>query len=356
MDTSVPPLRIGQLTVPVPVVLAPMAGYTDAAMRLLCRRGGAGLAFTEVTNAQALLRNSRMTFHLLETFAGERPVAAHLYGADAETLARAARIVEDLGRFDAIDINCGCPVRKIVAKGAGAALMARPAEVERIVRAVGTAVSLPVTVKTRLGLVSGEETLMDVTAAAEQGGAAAVSVHARYADRQHAGAADWDALARVKQARSIPVLGNGGIGEPSEVLRMFRQTGVNGVMIGRAAVGNPWFFRETCRVLGFPAPGGDLPAGLREVIEEHLSLLRQLKVKAQRIRRRSRLSADQAAALHFRGHLHRYLAGRPGWGAVRRNLQGLNTVKKIMAAVEQGCGPAGRAAARSGLDPESEGE
>jgi len=334
MERGVDPLRIGSLIVPVPVVLAPMAGYTDAAMRLLCRRFGAGLTFTEVTNAQALLHDSRLTFHLLDTFAGERPVAAHLYGADAETLSRAARIVEELGRFDLIDINCGCPVRKIVAKGAGVALMRSPDRVERIVGAVRTAVSLPVTVKTRLGLVTGRERVMDVTAAAEQGGAAAVSVHARYADSRHGGQAEWDVLARVKRARGIPVIGNGGVNEPADVLRMLDATGVDGVMVGRAAVGNPWFFQEACRLLGIPNACSCAATSRREVIGEHLSLLQTLKVEAQRIRRRSRLTVEQATALHFRAHLHRYLAGCPGWRVVRRRLQEMNSTEKIMAAVD----------------------
>jgi len=331
---SVAPLQIGALVIPVPVVLAPMAGYTDAAMRSLSRRFGAGLTFTEVVNAQGLLHGSRLTFHLLETLPGERPVVAHLYGADADDLARAACLVEELGRFDMIDINCGCPVRKIVAKGAGVALMKQPALVERIVRAVRDAVTLPVTVKTRLGLVPEDERVMDVTAAAEQGGAAAVSVHARYASNHHTGPAQWAALARVKQACGIPVLGNGGVDTPKDVVGMLRETGVDGVMVGRAAVGDPWFFRDANELLGHLVSLDEGPVTRREVIAEHLRRLLELTQKAQRLRRRSRLSPDQAAALHFRGHLHRYLAGLPGWRAVRRNLQEMDSTEKVMAAAD----------------------
>jgi nifR3 family TIM-barrel protein len=330
----VPPLEIGRLIIPVPVILAPMAGYTDAAMRSLCCRFGAGLTFTEVVNAQGLLHDSRLTFHLLETFAGERPVAAHLYGSNAEDLARAACHVEQLGRFDVIDVNCGCPVRKIVAKGAGVALMKQPALVERIVRGIRDAVTLPVTIKTRLGLVPEEDRVMDVAAAAEQGGAAAVSVHARYASSHHVGPAQWDSLARIKQLCGIPVIGNGGIDTPQDAVEMFRETGVDGVMIGRAAVGNPWFFLEVRELLGQPLSMDEGITARRAVIEEHLRLLLELTEKSQRLRRRSRLIPDQAAALHFRGHLHKYLAGLPGWRTVRRSLQEMNSSEKIMAAVD----------------------
>lgn len=348
---DVPPLQIGPLVVPVPVVLAPMAGYTDAALRSLCRGCGAGLAFTEVTNAQGLLHGSQMTFHLLETWPGERPVAAHLYGASPDDLARAAGLVQELDRFDVIDINCGCPVRKIVAKGAGVALMKSPARVERIVRSVCAAVSLPVTVKTRLGLAPGDERVMDITAAAEQGGAAAVSVHARYADSRHIGPARWDMLARVKRARGIPVIGNGGVAVPDDVVRMFRETGVDGAMVGRAAIGNPAFFRDAAAALGHVIPVEPRLESRRELIAEHLGRLLALKEQAQRIRRRSRLSPDQAAALHFRGHLHRYLAGLPGWRTVRCELQAMNSCEKVMAAVEKVSGLRKRDPARLRLDP-----
>jgi len=222
------PLRIGKLTIETPVLLAPMAGYTDAAMRSLCLRSHCGLVFTEVINAEGIRHGSHRTIHLLETWPGERPVAAHLYGASPDAMAEAAAFVERTGRFDLVDVNCGCPVRKIVVKGAGVALMKDPAKIGAIVRAMRGATVLPVTVKTRLGLSPERANVAEVAQAVEEAGGAGIVVHARYAVNRHTGRADWEALAAVKAARRIPV-------------------------IGKAAVGNPWIFQEAyCLLRGEP--------------------------------------------------------------------------------------------------------
>jgi nifR3 family TIM-barrel protein len=265
----------------------------------------------------------------------EPPVAAHLYGAAPEVMAEAARLVEPLGRFAAIDINAGCPVRKIVAKGAGAALMGDPERLRAIVAAVRQAVSLPVTVKTRIGLRPDRNNALDVARAAQDGGAAALAVHARFASQHHRGDARWDVLAAVKQALDIPVIGNGGIDTAEDAPAMFRQTGVDGVMVGRAAIGNPWIFRQIDEALAGRPPSMPSPRERRAAIVEQLDRLVALKTLERRYRRRGSMDPDQAAALHFRGHLYKYLAGLPGWAAVRRRLNELASVRAVLEASDE---------------------
>ena len=303
------PLKIGPVSIDPPVLLAPMAGYTDAAFRSICKRFHCGAVFTEMVNAAGVVHGSRRTLHLLETMPGERPIAAHLYAKEPGPLAEAAAEVEKLGRFDFIDINCGCPVRKIVAKGAGVALMKNPEKIQAMVRAVRAAVSLPVTIKTRIGFSPDKMNISEVSQAAQEGGAAAIFLHARFASSRHSGPPDWEALARIKSELAIPVIGNGGIACADDVPKMLRETGVDGVMIGRAAVGNPWIFGEIYALLaGLPfAPLS--PEERRAIMAEHFERLVELKTKELQYRKRARLPADQGAAVHFKSHLFRYLSG-----------------------------------------------
>lgn len=330
-------LTIGTIRIGLPVVLAPMAGYTDAAMRGLCRDFGCGLTYTEVANAAGLVHGSVPTFDLLETAPNEHPVAAHIYGSDPEIMAEAAVQIRQLGRFDLVDINCGCPVRKIVAKGAGAALMTDPERIRQIVEAVREAGGLPVTVKTRSGPAADWINISETAHAAEEGGAAAIAVHARPASQRHRGDPDWGLLAQIKRERNIPVMGNGGTWTARDAVRMLEETGVDAVMIARAAIGNPWIFAATRRLLaGDPWPGHTLDEHL-SVVQRHLDGLVDLKQREYRGRRRrgTRLTAEQAAALHFRGHLHQYLRGFRGWSDVRRGLNDIRTPDDVMAAVRR---------------------
>jgi nifR3 family TIM-barrel protein len=306
---QVVPLKIGPVSIDPPVLLAPMAGYTDAAFRSVCKRFHCGAVFTEMVNAAGIVHGSRRTLHLLETAPGERPVAAHLYAREPGPLAEAAAIVEKLGKFDFIDINCGCPVRKIVAKGAGVALMKNPETIQAMVRAVRAAVSLPVTIKTRLGLSPDKMNISEVARGAQEGGASALFLHARFASNRHTGAPDWEALARIKSELAIPVIGNGGISSATDVPRMLRETGVDGVMIGRAAVGHPWIFGEIYALLAGLSFAPPSPEERRAIIAEHFERLVELKTKELKYRKRARLPADQGAAAHFKSHLFRYLSG-----------------------------------------------
>jgi nifR3 family TIM-barrel protein len=312
-----------------------MAGYTDTAFRTLCHRLDAGILYTEVTSAQAIVRDSKSTLYMLEAEPSEHPLAAHIYGSTPEVFARAAIAVHAMNRFDFIDINTGCPVRKVVSKGSGAALLKDPALIGRIVRAVREAVPLPVTVKTRSGFCGESVNVSEIAHAVEDAGGAAIAIHARVATRKHSGPADWSVLARVKAERKIPVLGNGGVDCAEDALRMIAATGVDGVMIGRGAIGNPWIFRDIRRLSeGLPIQPPS-PAELKAVIVEHLDALRLYKARHPKYAgKRFRIPPDDAAALHFRGHIFQYLSGFRAWPSVRRRLNTLNSIPAILEAVD----------------------
>lgn len=329
------PLRIGAMIVDFPVMLAPMAGYSDAVMRALAWRHHCGMAFTEVTSAEGIVRGSKLSFHILDTLPLERPIAAHLYGSNPDTLAQAALILEKTGRFQAIDLNCGCPVAKIVAKGAGAAMMKHPDKIARIVRTLKQTVALPVTVKTRLGLAPNRMNISEIAQAVEESGGDAITIHARFAAARHTGPADWLALAKIKSERAIPVIGNGGVASAGDALRMVAETGVDGVMIGKAAVGNPWIFHEVWSAMRGKPPQPHSRNEHRAVIEEHLRLFVIHKEKARRTKRRPRYSAELDAVLHFRSHLVGYFRGFEGCNELKRKLQTLRTVDDILGIVDE---------------------
>lgn len=239
------------------LILAPMAGVSDAVMRQLCIEQGARLAFTEMVSAKGLSYGSQRTRDLVSFAPNEERAGVQLFGHEPETMADMARALEQaLGeKLAVIDINMGCPARKIVKKGDGSALMKDPVLAGRIVEAVAGAVSVPVSVKMRRGYESGRETAPELARTVEEAGAAAVTVHGRFAAQLYRGAADWGSIARVKQAVGIPVVGNGDITSGAALLRMRAETGCDAFMVARAAEGNPWVFAELSAALeGRPAP------------------------------------------------------------------------------------------------------
>jgi nifR3 family TIM-barrel protein len=271
----------------------------------------------------------------LESTPGERPIAAQLYGTDPAAFAEAAAVIESLDRFDAIDINCGCPAPKVTRKGAGVALMRDPERIAAIVAATREATSLPVTVKTRLGLSPAEANVMEVAQAAEVSGAQAFFLHARFASQEHTGPPDLAALARVREALTIPVIGNGGIVDGPSAAHMLERTGVDGLMIGRAALGNPWVFDEIhAHLTGQPhIPPSD--AEQRDLMEEHLRRLHRLTEMENAVRRRPHDDSERAACQRFRGHLVRYLAGQPNLRRLRRALMEMERIEEVMKGVDE---------------------
>lgn len=314
--------------------LAPMAGFTDRAMRVLSLGQGAGLAMTEVVNAAGLTHDSKRTYHLLETAEEEHPVAAHMYGVEPTVMAEAARRAEALGRFDFIDVNAGCPVRKIVAKGAGAALMGDVGRLAAIVRAIREAVALPVTVKTRIGLTPDRCNIHELSAAVEDAGAAALFLHGRFASSKHSGPADWDLIAEVKQRRSMPIWGNGSAKTGAEAVRLLSAYGVNGVLIGRGAIGNPWIFREALAAMEGCEPPPRTLEELRTTVAAHLADLVQLKSLERKYRNAEALAAETAAVMVLRPHLLKYVSSLPGWRTLRGRLNDMRTIAEVMDAFD----------------------
>lgn len=322
------------------LLLSPMAEFTDAPMRLVAGRFGAAFCHTEMVNARALADGVHASLRLLSTLPGEPPCAAHLYGDRPEDFAAAAERVEELGAFASIDVNCGCPVSRIRACGAGSALMGDPVRVRRIVEAIRARTSLPVTLKTRLGPAPGMPlTAPDLLRAAADGGAAAAVVHARYTSQFNAGPVDVAALARVIEGAPLPVAANGGIRSGADALRLVRETGARAAAIGWAAVGNPWLVEAVAASLREGRPverRNPAPDVIRALVEEHLALCRVHRER--QVRRwpdvRSRLTDEEVLSLDFRCRLFRYFAGVPGASKFRSRLATYRTEDDIRRALD----------------------
>jgi len=269
------PLRIGPLEVWPPVVLAPMAGVTNYPFRSLCRRYGAGLYVSEMITAKALVLGNEKTLRLAGFGPEESPRSLQLYGVDPDSLGEATRRLVGEGRVDHLDLNFGCPVRKVTAKGGGAAIPLKPRLLARLVRAVvGGSGGVPVTMKFRKGVDDERLTYRDAGRVGEEEGCKAVGLHARTAAQLYDGEADWNAIADLKARSRIPVLGNGDIWEGEDALRMMRETGCDGVIVGRGCLGRPWLFRDLADLFDGRAPENPPRLGeVKEIMLEHARLL-----------------------------------------------------------------------------------
>lgn len=269
--------KIGNVQIENPFVLAPMAGVTDLPFRKLCKEQGAGLICMEMVSAKAISFHNKNTEALMEIDPCEHPVSMQIFGSEPELMAEVAKSIEDRP-FDILDINMGCPVPKVVNNGEGSALLKNPELIAEIVRQVSSAIKKPVTVKVRIGFENVPVDVVEIAKRVEDAGAAAIAVHGRTRQQYYSGVADWDAIRRVKEAVSIPVIGNGDVDSPGKAEALMRETGCDGVMIGRAVQGNPWIFREmnhyfeTGTLLERPS-GGEV----REMILRHARAQIELK-------------------------------------------------------------------------------
>jgi tRNA-dihydrouridine synthase B len=329
-------IQIGPLAIDPPLWLAPMAGVTDRDFRLIVRRiGGVGVVAMEFISSKAIVSGNRKTRELMYFSEEERPLAIQIYGADAATMREAALVVEELGP-DICDINMGCPANKVLKGCAGAALMGDLEAAEQIIRSVRRAISIPLTVKFRLGLDDCRRNYLELGRICEANGVAAVAMHARTARQMFNGEADWSHLARLKEALSIPVIGNGDVREPGDVVRMMAQTGCDGVMIGRGATRNPWIFRQSAQAQGWERPlpdeqphreaaggRGDGPslAARRELILAHFRMVAERE--------------NSTYALHkLRKFTGWYTHGLPNGRRLRQEINQLPDVESFLATVE----------------------
>lgn len=275
-----------------PVMLAPMEDVTDHSFRLICKEQGADMVYTEFVSADALIRNIAATTRKLHISPEERPTAIQIYGREPDTMAEAARIVAE-ARPDLIDINFGCPVKKVAGKGAGAGLLRDIPKMLEITKAVVNAVDLPVTVKTRLGWDHENKIIVTLAEQLQDCGIQALTVHGRTRSQMYTGQADWDMIARVKEnpRLNIPVIGNGDITTPAQVADAFRKYGVDGVMVGRASIGAPWIFRQMKAVAATGQPAEEL-----SVADKFAILRRQIHESIDRI-------DEYRGILHIRRHL-----------------------------------------------------
>ena len=298
------------------VLLAPMAGVSDIALRTLCREQGADMTFTEMVSAKGLSYANEKTRHLLDLAPGEEDVAVQVFGHEPDTIAAQAAWIEDaLGDALAfIDVNMGCPVRKIAGKGDGAALMKDPKLAESIVEAAVQAVSHPVTCKFRRGFDIGDETAPEFAKRMEQAGASAVTVHGRFAGQMYRGDADWGVIARVKEAVCIPVVGNGDVRSGADALAMAEQTRCDAIMVARAAEGNPWVFAEIAAALD----GGEYTAPTTrerlQMARRHAALLGQ---------------REGRNIVRMRKHAAWYVAGLPGASKARAAFNECSTLDEF---------------------------
>ncbi len=315
-------LTIGNVTLDNNIILAPMAGVSDLPFRLLCREQGAGMVCMEMVSAKAILYNNKNTDMLMEIHPEEGPASLQLFGSDPDILSEMAKRIEERP-YAILDLNMGCPVPKVVNNGEGSALMKNPKLVEEILTKLVKASSKPVTVKFRKGFNDDNINAVEIAKIAESCGVAAVAVHGRTREQYYSGKADWDIIAAVKDAVNIPVIGNGDVTSPELAKEMLEKTGCDGVMIGRAAQGNPWIFREVTQFL----ENGTIPERptnqeKKEIIIRHAKLQLQYK-------------GEYTGVREMRKHLSWYTVGMPHSAKFRQTINSMESMEELLAGVEE---------------------
>lgn len=322
MELTMSQLTIGGVTLPNNIILAPMAGVSDLPFRLLCHEQGAGLVCMEMVSAKAIFYNNKNTDTLMEIHPDEGLASLQLFGSDPEIISEMAKRIEHRPHAF-IDINMGCPVPKVVNNGEGSALMKNPKLVEEILTALVKASSKPVTVKIRKGFDESHVNAVEIAKIAESCGVAAVAVHGRTREQYYSGHADWDIIARVKDAVSIPVLGNGDVDSALKAEAMFQKTGCDGILIGRAAQGNPWIFREVTEYL---KTGIILPPPTNE--EKKATILRHAALQLE-------YKGEYTGVREMRKHLSWYTFGMPGSARFRQTINTMETMDQLVESVER---------------------
>ena len=315
-------MKIGNVNLANPYILAPMAGVTDLPFRLLCKEQGAGLLCMEMISAKALQYKNKNTKALLAIHPDEYPVSLQLFGSDPKIMSEMAKMIEELP-FQILDINMGCPVPKIVNNHEGSALMKDPAQAEKVLTAMVKAVKKPVTVKFRKGFNDQNINAVEFAKMAESCGVAAVAVHGRTREQYYSGKADWDIIRQVKEAVKIPVIGNGDVFTPEDAKRLLDETGCDGIMVGRGAKGNPWIFKRITHYLetGELLPGPTLME-VRDMILRHGKMLTEYK-------------GEMIAMREMRSHMAWYTKGMRNSAALRCEINQVETLEGLAELLEK---------------------
>lgn len=313
-------LRIGSIALENDLIMAPMAGITSLPFRLMIKKLGAGLVTTEMISSEGITRRSKKSLNFIKTHPSEKPLAAQIFGSKRQVMARAAQMVVEAGA-DIVDINMGCPVKKVTKTGSGAALMKDAAKVAGIVSAVRLACPVPLTIKVRAGWSPAEPSVCEIARVIEDCGADAITVHPRFATDGYAVPADWEWIGRVKEGLRIPVIGNGDVFQPQHALDLKKRTGCDGVMLGRGAVGNPWLFTQVMQLeQGLPLVEPTL-SDRRGLILEHFQGLCEAM-------------GERRAALVMRGLLLRYTKGLPHSSDFRGSISRINDLETLVSAMD----------------------
>ena len=315
-------LQIGNVTLDNPVILAPMAGVSDLPFRLLCREMGAALVCMEMVSAKAIYYNNKNTDSLMEIHPEEVPASLQLFGSDPQILAEMAKRIEERP-FSILDLNMGCPVPKVVNNGEGSALMKDPKLAEQILTAMVKKLHKPVTVKFRKGFNDSNINAVEFAKMAESCGVAAVAVHGRTREQYYSGKADWDIIRQVKEAVSIPVLGNGDVFTPEDAKRMKEETGCDGIMVARGAKGNPWLFK---RILHYLETGELLPPPTAEEVKRMIVRHGTLQTEFR---------GEEIAMREMRKHVAWYTAGFPHSSALRNDINQVETLEELERLVDE---------------------
>ena len=314
-------LQIGDVILKNNVILAPMAGVTDLPFRLLCKEQGAGLLCMEMVSAKVIYYNNKNTETLMQIEPEERPVSLQLFGSDPVIMSEMAKRIEDRP-FDILDINMGCPVPKVVNNGEGSALMKNPGLVRKIVTSVSKAIKKPLTVKIRKGFDENNINAVEIAKIIEDSGAAAVAVHGRTRQQYYSGKADWDIIRQVKEAVSIPVIGNGDVDSPQKAKQLLEETGCDGIMVGRATEGNPWIFREISHYLD---TGELLPPPALEEVKE--MILRHARLQLE-------YKGEYTGMREMRKHVAWYTAGFPHSARLRGAVNEIESMEQLMVLLD----------------------
>ena len=309
-------LQIGNVVLDNPLILAPMAGVTDLPFRLLCKEMGAGLLCTEMVSAKAIYYKNKNTKTLMEIHPKEHPVSLQLFGSDADLMAQIAHEIEEQP-FEILDVNMGCPVPKVVNNGEGSALLKNPQLIREIVTKMSRAIQKPLTVKMRIGFEGYPVDAVSIAKVIEDSGAAAIAVHGRTREQYYSGKADWETICRVKEAVRIPVIGNGDVDSPKKAAQLLKETGCDGIMIGRAAQGNPWIFRE---INHWMETGEFLPRpSIGEIID---MILRHARMQVE-------YKGEYTGIREMRKHVAWYTQGLPHSSSLRREVNQVETYDQL---------------------------